>query len=59
MGKKNTRIGTLGEPEAKRLVKAFYEDRRMRNRAAILCGIAIGLGLVWSELVLFYALSHG
>lgn len=55
---KRDRLGTLGEHESKRLVKAFYEDCRLRNRAAGVCGVTIGLLLVWSQLVLFHAMSH-
>jgi hypothetical protein len=58
MPKKKDRLGYLGEPEATRMVKAFYEDSRMRRRAAVLCGAGLGLLMVWSELVLFYSMSH-
>ena len=51
--KSKDHIGTLGEPEAKRLVADFYEDCRLRNRVAVLCGVMIGALMVWSELVLF------
>ena len=54
---KKDRVGYLGEHESKRLVKAFYEESRLRNRVAILCGVMIGVLLVWGELVLFYAMK--
>jgi hypothetical protein len=55
---KRNRLGTLGEHESKRLVKAFYEETRLRNRVAVLCGVTLGAVLVWSQLALFWAMAR-
>lgn len=53
---KSDKVGYLGEPMSARKVKAFYEDNRLRNRVAVLCGVAIGVLLLWSELAMLYAM---
>lgn len=51
------RLGYLGEHESKRLVKAFYEETKLRNRVAVLCGVALGAALVWSQFAVFYVMN--
>lgn len=53
---KKTQVGYLGEPMSARQVKAFYEDNRLRNRVAVLCGVGIGVLLLWSQLAMLYAM---
>lgn len=48
------RLGTLGEPKTSRLAESLYEETRLRNRAAILCGITIGALLVWSQFAVLW-----
>lgn len=53
---KSKQVGYLGEPMSARKVKAFYEDNRLRNRVAILCGVGIGALCLWSQLAIMYAM---